>query len=62
MWCQTCKKRDETKAIEDGKDPTKVTVYKYIGESSRTAPTGAQDLGMASIKKGNTLTSKIVSK
>ena len=33
-----------------------------IGGSSTTTPTGAQDQGMASIKKGNTLTSKIVSK
>ena len=35
-WCQTCKERDETNATEDGKDPTKVIVYKYIGESARS--------------------------
>ena len=33
-----------------------------IGGSSRTAPTRAQDQDVASIKKGNTLTSEIVSK
>ena len=36
-WCQDCKDRDEKKAIEDGRDPDNVPLYKYLGESARSS-------------------------
>ena len=35
-WCQTCKLQDEERAIQVGKDPKKIPLFKYIGESSRS--------------------------
>ena len=36
-WCETCRERDEKTAERDGKDPEKIPLYKYIGESSRSS-------------------------
>ena len=36
-WCDTCKRRDESKAIEEGRNPETVTLFKYVGETSRSA-------------------------
>ena len=36
-WCESCKIVDEERAKADGKDPEKIPLYKYIGESSRSS-------------------------
>ena len=36
-WCQDCKDRDEKKAIDEGRDPGNVPLYKYLGESARSS-------------------------
>ena len=35
-WCETCKDRDEKRAEEAGDDPEDISLFKYIGESSRS--------------------------
>jgi hypothetical protein len=36
-WCETCKVNDEENAVANGHDPGKITLHKYIGESSRSS-------------------------
>ena len=36
-WCETCKVRDEEHAVSEGKDPGKIPLHMYIGESSRSS-------------------------
>ena len=36
-WCQTCKVESEKEAEAKGRDPKKIKLYKYIGESAKSA-------------------------
>ena len=36
-WCETCQERDGKQAEKDGKVKGSVSLYKYIGESSRSS-------------------------
>ena len=36
-WCQRCKDDDEKKAEEEGRDKSKVKIWKYIEESAKSA-------------------------
>ena len=35
-WCDQCRKEDEAIAVEKGKDPEGIPLYKYLGESARS--------------------------
>ena len=35
-WCRICEKRDVEDAVREGRDPKSISLYKYIGESSRS--------------------------
>ena len=37
IWCQTCKQADEEEAEEKGRNKKKIKIYKYIGESAKSA-------------------------
>ena len=35
-WCRLCEKRDEEDAVREGRDTKSISLYKYIGETSRS--------------------------
>ena len=37
IWCHTCKQADERRAEEQGRDAKKIKIFKYIGESAKSA-------------------------